>query len=284
MVQNIGDASLYLLRAGIGAVAPQVEQGAGAALGTAINPHATLVFDGVDLKIHSFEWQFAPKSYTEQNTLDKIVNLIKYHIHPEYDNPLSLEGGVGLASVNRGLLRYPSLVEVSLVGVNKQSQFGVMFKHKKLMMINQFNVDFTPTGNVELNRGGTPVMTRCSMNLTESTIHTRQDYMTTDAAVLQALNDETGANQAAATGDTTESLDNPNVPPNPSSGPPANDPLPEDTYDNGSSGDGVNEEIQEELRNGTTKGPDDGFRGETPEVDNGTLTKPNPNLQPPIWV
>lgn len=202
-VSGIGKAGMYLLRAGVGSLAPQVDQGLGAALGTAVNPHATLVFDGVDLKIHSFEWQFAPKSESEQRKLDEIINKIQYHIHPEYASPLG-DTQTGLSSVDRGLLTYPSLVEVKLIGVG--GGFNVMFKTKKMMMVNQFNVDYTPTGNVELNRGGTPVMTRCSMNLVESTIHTRNDYKGVDMTYAGNTGEVNApvAADAAAPGDTTE--------------------------------------------------------------------------------
>lgn len=201
-VSGIGNAGLYLLRAGVGAIAPQVEQGIGSALGTAVNPHATLVFDGVDLKIHNFEWQFAPKSIDEQNELDRIINRIKFHIHPEYANPLGDVTTSGLASVDRGLLKYPSLVEVSLIGVSGSMQ--MMFKSDKLMMVNQFNVDFTPTGNVELNRGGTPVMTRCSMNLSESMIYTRKDFgVLNNNAGSTGTGNDAEASRASAD-DTTE--------------------------------------------------------------------------------
>jgi hypothetical protein len=190
MVGPVANAGLYLLRAGVGAIAPTVEQGISAAVGTAVNPQATLVFDGVDLKIHNFEWQFAPKSQTEQQTLDRLIRTIQYHIHPEYATPLG-DVQTGIASVDRGLLRYPSMMEVELVGIG--GTFNLLFRTKNLMMINQFNVDYTPTGNVELNRGGTPVMTRCSMNLTESTIRTRRDFEGFDQQGVTAENNSTDA-------------------------------------------------------------------------------------------
>ena len=201
MVKPVGNAGLYLLRAGVGSLAPTLEQGLSASVGTAVNPQATLVFDGVDLKIHNFEWQFAPKSQTEQQELDEIIRRIQFHIHPDYASPLGAD--TGLTSVNRGLLKYPSLMEIELVGVG--GTFNLVFRPKHLMMVNQFNVDYTPTGNVELNRGGTPVMTRCSMNVSESTIRTRTDFSTSDLAQgSTGETDEDRNSDAAAPGDTVE--------------------------------------------------------------------------------
>ena len=179
------DASLYLLRAGVGKIGPQIEQAASASAGTAVNPQTTLVFDGVDLKIHNFEWLLSPKNEKEQKDLDKIIKAIQFMIHPEYKNPA---GKLELTkSISRGLLSYPALMSVDLIGVS--GNLKTVFKSKKYLMVNQFNVDYTPQG-VVLNKGGTASVIRCSMNCTESEIRTRSDYADELAG---ALGDEGGA-------------------------------------------------------------------------------------------
>lgn len=179
------DASLYLLRAGIGKISPQIEQATGASAGTAVNPQNTLVFDGVDLKIHNFEWLLSPKNEKEQKELDKIIQTIQFMIHPEYKNPA---GSVELTdSISRGLLSYPALMSVELHGVS--GNLKTVFKSDKYMMVNQFNVDYTPQGMV-LNKGGTASVIRCSMNTTESQIRTRKDY---ENELLGSLGDESSS-------------------------------------------------------------------------------------------
>jgi hypothetical protein len=147
-IGGAADASLYFLRAGIGKISPQIEQAVGASAGTAVNPQNTLVFDGVDLKIHNFEWLLSPKNEKEQKELDKIIQTIQFMIHPDYKSPA---GEVKLTdSVNRGLLKYPALMSVELHGVS--GNLKTVFKSNKYLMVNQFNVDYTPQGMV-LNKG-----------------------------------------------------------------------------------------------------------------------------------
>ena len=167
------DASVYLLKAGVGSIAPQVGQALSATSGSALNPQTTLVFDGIDLKIHNFEWVFSPKNEQEQKELDKIIQLIQYYIHPDYKSPVQGLSSSTFRSVSRGLLTYPALMQVELVGVS--GNLKTVFKTGKYLMVNNVVTDYTPQGMV-LNKGGTAAIIRCAMNTTESEIHTRADY------------------------------------------------------------------------------------------------------------
>lgn len=175
-LKDIGGAGVFLSRAVAGAVSNQIAQGISATAGNAINPQTTLIFDGVDLKIHNFEWLFSPKNLKESEDLDEINRLIQYYIHPEYNNPL---GGKSAnldtfeRTINRGLLTYPALVEVTLEGV--AGGLKAIFKSGKFLMVNNFNIDYTPNGMV-LNKGGRAAVIRCSMNTTETMIRTRADF------------------------------------------------------------------------------------------------------------
>ena len=159
----------YALRGVASKLSPQVAQAFGASVGNAMNPHQTLVFDGVDLKIHNFDWNFAPRNQAETDELGTIINSIQYYIHPEYKSPFGTD--VGIETIDRGLLDYPALLKVQLLGLNKN--FVVNFN--KFMMVQQFNVDYTSNG-LSLNRGGNPAMVRCNMNVMETQIRTKDDY------------------------------------------------------------------------------------------------------------
>ena len=175
------DASVYLLKAGVGSVAPQIGQALGATSGSALNPQTTLIFEGIDLKIHNFEWVFSPKNEKEQKELDKIIQLIQYYIHPDYKSPVQGLSSSTFRSVSRGLLTYPALMQVELVGVS--GGLKTVFKTGKYLMVNNFVTDYTPQGMV-LNKGGTAAVVRCAMNTTESEIHTRADYRYGDYGAL----------------------------------------------------------------------------------------------------
>ena len=168
-LSGVADYGSYAVRGFASKLAPGVAQGLGAAVGNAMNPHATLVFDGVDLKIHNFSWKFAPRNEAEAATLNQIINKIQYYIHPEYRSVVQNE--TGIQAVDRGLLTYPALMSVKLRGVNE----NYIINFNKYMMVNQFNVDYTP-GGFSVNRGGKPAFINCSMNVVESQIRTKSDY------------------------------------------------------------------------------------------------------------
>lgn len=196
-VRSAGAVGSYALRGIASKITPQIEQGLGAAIGNAMNPHATLVFDGVDLKIHNFDWVLAPKNSAEQSALQKIIEKIQYHIHPEYRSVL--DKPTGFEPIDRGLLAYPSLLEVILVGVAE----NYIIKFNKYMMVNQFNVDYTSQGGLVFNRGGKPAVLRLSLNVTESQIRTKEDY-SSRSATSGLQNTRGRESRIASPGDTLE--------------------------------------------------------------------------------
>jgi len=166
------DSALFAARAGLGAIAPDVAKGLGAGRGTAINPYATLVFSGVDLKVHTFEWLLSPDNPREAETLKNIIRTIQNHITPEMQGVI---GDVNPTGLGRGLLRYPSMVDAFFHGINTD-----FFYKLKTCMVSQFNVDYTPNG-IALNKGGKPSAVRINMIMTEAAIHTKADYTDTVA-------------------------------------------------------------------------------------------------------
>ena len=144
-----------------------VSAGIDVATGTAINPHTTVTFDGVNLKNHSFQWNLSPRNADEARVLNNIVQKIRARILPEYRN---FTGGAGgSTSLGRGLLSYPDLVHVLFTGVNND-----YFYYFKPSMVESFDVNYAPNG-VALNSGGTPSTISITMNITEARIHTRKD-------------------------------------------------------------------------------------------------------------
>ena len=187
------DSALFAARAGLGAIAPDVAKGLGAGRGTAINPYATLVFSGVDLKVHTFEWLLSPDTPREAETLKNIIRTIQSHITPEMQGVLGDD--VNPTGLGRGLLRYPSMVDAFFHGINTD-----FFYKLKTCMVSQFNVDYTPNG-IALNKGGKPSAVRINMIMTEAAIHTKADY--TDA-VAPSTN---GSGETNGDGSSTDEND-----------------------------------------------------------------------------
>ena len=180
------DTGLFLARAGLGNIAPDIAKGIGAGQGTAINPYATLVFSGVDLKVHTFEWLLSPDTPQEAETLRKIIRTIQRHVTPEMDGVLG--ESISKSTLGRGLLKYPSMVDCFFHGINQN-----YFYKLKTCMVSQFNVDYAPNG-IALNKGGKPSAVRINMIMTEAAIHTKADYQP-DGTISSAVLPETEAGQ-----------------------------------------------------------------------------------------
>jgi len=179
--QGISGAN-YLVRSGLGSIAPQISQGIEAALGEAVNPHQTLTFDGVTLKQHTFSFEFAPRNDKESRYIALALNRMKGYALPRYKNPVSgennpnSEGVTNSGVLSRGLLEYPKTCQVNFVAPGIDPAF---FYTMKPSMISNISIDYTPQGN-SLLRGGRPAFINVSITLVEQAIHTAADYDTPD--------------------------------------------------------------------------------------------------------
>ena len=162
----------YFTRSAIDGLAPGVGMAIDVVNGTTVNPHKTLAFDGVNLKEFSFNWKLAPKNAAESQALVNIRNKIRSAILPDIEG---LESGSN-SSLSRAFLTYPDLVHIYFTGLVEQDY--IWFKPA---MIKNFNVNFSPQGNVIL-QGGKPGFVEMSMTIQEAQIHTRGDYMTPTTA------------------------------------------------------------------------------------------------------
>ena len=135
-------------------------------LGATLNPKASLLFSGVDLKDYSFQWTLAPTEQAESELLRRIVKRLKENALPSY----SAE-----TIATRVLLKYPSTVDIFLLGVNPSH-----FVRFKTAMIESVNVNYTPNG-LSVLKGGKPAAIELSINLQEMDIHTAGDEFAMDA-------------------------------------------------------------------------------------------------------
>ena len=189
-LNNTLDTTGYIARAGLASVAPDIANGIGVGRGTAVNPFATLVFKGVDLKVHSLEWLLSPESEEESRELKKIIRTLQRMVLPETSSPM---GGntTTVTAVDRGILRYPAMVNIYLMGVDQSYYFRF-----KTSMISQLSVDYTPNG-IAIQKGGKPSAVRITMTLNEAFIHTADDNAPTDLleeAISEKLDDRINSN------------------------------------------------------------------------------------------
>jgi len=168
MASSLGDANAgalakdiaYLMRSQLPG---NIARTADAIIGSTINPKATLAFEGVELKNHSFSWTLAPRSSRESDVLNQIVRTLKRNSLPSYQT---------LSATNfKAYLKYPSIVDIYLLGVN--SEYFMKFKP---CMVRSMNVDYSSQGLVSLVKGGKPAVINLSLDLMEMDIHTANDY------------------------------------------------------------------------------------------------------------
>lgn len=174
IASNAANFARYLSRAGLTSLpgGAEVESGISAGGGTAVNPHASIVFDGVAMKTHQFDWTLSPKNSNESTLVKNIINEFKKAALPSYASPLGTSSSTG-TSYDRALLNYPSMVDIFFVGLNQEYYF-----YFKTCMINNIVVDYAPQGQALFkdSGGSRPVLVHFKVDLIESQIHTREDY------------------------------------------------------------------------------------------------------------
>lgn len=176
---GLASVGRFAARAGLGAISPNISSGLDAGLGTTVNPHQTLTFDGVPLKQHTFSWDLSPRTEQDSGMLQNIITQLKRHMYPKYKNVFGNANGGGGTSLSRALLSYPDIVNISFVGIRQDR-----FYYLKPSMIRDINVDYTPQGNALL-KGGNPSMVTLTMTVLEQEIHTSDDYLVGSVALTR---------------------------------------------------------------------------------------------------
>lgn len=134
--------------------------------GQVVNPQQTLAFEGVNLREFTFEWDLFPSNLEDTKQITNIVNFLKRQMLP------GTSGIANVSGLERAFLQYPSVVELSLLGVQEAH-----FMRFKRAMIDNVSVDYTGGGNqVSIIKGGVPASVTLSISFKELTIQTAEDY------------------------------------------------------------------------------------------------------------
>lgn len=158
-------ASKFFGRMALDSIAPGLGLAADNVTATAVNPHATINFNGVPLKMHTFSWTLSPSNPSESATVSRIIKTIKQKSLPTYNDLL------GDTVLKRAILNYPSLVQIELLGVDQEA----FYKFKPAMIMN-IGVSYGSGGSIPVAKGGKPAVVTLSLSLIEATIHTSEDY------------------------------------------------------------------------------------------------------------
>lgn len=158
------------LGAGLGAAftGASVVQGIGIDEGLAINPHMAVLFKGVDMREHSFNYKFIARNQQESIAIQKIINAYKYHMHPEY-------------AAGSLAFKYPDEFEISFADAIAGNLYKIGTCVLKTMTVN-YNGEGIP---LFFDQSGAPVSIEIQLAFQETKIITRGDL---DSGLPQPVN------------------------------------------------------------------------------------------------
>lgn len=125
------------------------------ATGAILNPFQALVFQGVNLRSHSFSYKFSPNSRNENNILKEIIYEFKRRMHPQKDNLL---------------FQFPDIVDITF---GKQEGEPYFFT---TCFLESMSVNYAPSGTPAFfSETSNPVEIELTLNFKEIKPVTRED-------------------------------------------------------------------------------------------------------------
>jgi hypothetical protein len=92
-----------------------VFRSAGRGAGIARNPFLAASFEGVQFRIFNFQYKFYPKSRQESDNIENIIKILKYGMHPSYEE---------FGGLQNALFRYPNIYKPSFSKPEYLFDFG----------------------------------------------------------------------------------------------------------------------------------------------------------------
>lgn len=131
----------------------------GFASGLAANPRREQLFQSVNFRKFTMEYQFSARSLTEAQSILNIIYLFKYHMHPEFLDESNF------------LFVYPS--EFDIVFYRGTSENLALHRHTSCVLTG-LDVNYTPNGMFSLLNNGVPMQINVNMQFTELALLTKQ--------------------------------------------------------------------------------------------------------------
>ncbi len=138
--------------------------------GVARNPYEVQMFKNVNFRAHSFNYKFVPKSLEEQNTVNKIIKMLKFHMLPSY------------TSETKTYFTYPDVFEMTLKAGSRDVSDDIdnyLFKFKPAVL-ESVNVNYNPEGSPfyhDTGNGKAPVSLTVDLSFKEMLLPERDDIM-----------------------------------------------------------------------------------------------------------
>lgn len=162
-IADVGSAALEA--GGVNALSKKADEtlGKGAAsqvlqmAGLAQNPFLTVMFKSPTFKRHQFSWKLTPNNEQESDTLNNIINALRYNILP------------GMGSGGGALLGYPNMCYINL---NPNEEFLYKFKP---CVATEMSVNFASAGTPSFFRSTKPVEATISISFLETEYWLREN-------------------------------------------------------------------------------------------------------------
>jgi hypothetical protein len=137
--------------------------GVSAAAGLVVNPKREMMFTGVDFRNFTMDYMFYPKNMAEARYVKNIVDLLKFHMYPEYK------------SSERFTYVYPSEFDITFyMGDGKENPW---VNRIATSVLTSMNVNYTPQGVWATHADGSPVMIQVSLAFKELSIITKENLL-----------------------------------------------------------------------------------------------------------
>jgi hypothetical protein len=133
-----------------------------AATGLAPNPKKEQLFKGVDFRVFSFDYTFAPRNAQEANNVDKIIKMFKLHMHPEFKDD------------NGFIFLYPS--EFEIVYYQGNSENLNLPRHTSAVLVD-LSVNYTPQGMFNTFNDGKSTIINMNLTFKELAILTKAEIL-----------------------------------------------------------------------------------------------------------
>ena len=159
--EGLGTMGRQLLETAITAVLPGFGGLMTKKTGSAINPNQEMVFKSVPFRNFSFSFDMAPKNSGENDDCHKIINLFKFHMHPE--------------NTAIGRLAVPSEFQITYMYRDKENSYIPKISR---CVCNSMKVDYSPESKFHTfkgdKKGAAPIMMKMDISFTELEIMTKE--------------------------------------------------------------------------------------------------------------
>jgi len=129
--------------------------------GKVVNPNAEMVFTGVPMRTFNFPFEFAPKDEKEKDSIQKIIELFKFHMMPE--------------KRGEGYLKVPSEFQITYMYKDGANMYIPKISR---CVLKDMSVDYSPEGVFTTfkgdNMGAHPVLTKMELTFNETEIMTKE--------------------------------------------------------------------------------------------------------------